>query len=159
MEAYEMHPQVKHARYNLTVCAIVVLITVAAYLLLLGSVGPHRARGALGFLGFLGLLGLGPIFYRKKTGAGGVVLDERDKQIGDRSQVFAWRAVWLYWCLVCLAPWFWVAFRSGLAAVEAPFVPVEWLPWVLMAGFIVFMMAWSVSILVHYRRGGQTGDE
>jgi hypothetical protein len=134
-------------------------VTVAAYVVFLGSVGPHRARGAFGFLGFLGLLGLGPTFYRNKTGLGGVVLDERDKQIADRSQVIAWRITWLYWSLVCMGVWVWVAIRSGLEAVEAPFVPAEWLPWVLMAAFIVFTAAWSISILVYYRRGDVAGDE
>jgi hypothetical protein len=154
-----MHPQVKHARFNLIVCAVTVSVTVAAYLLLLGAVGPHRARGAFGFLGFLGLLGLGPAFYRKNTGLPGVVLDERDKQIADRSQMVAWRVTWLYWCLACMGAWLWVALRSGLAALEAPFVPAEWLPLAFMAALIVFMMAWSISVLAHYRRGEQSGGE
>jgi len=154
-----MHPQVKHARFSLIVCTVTMAVTVAAYVVFLGSVGPHRARGAFGFLGFLGLLGLGPTFYRNKTGLGGVVLDERDKQIADRSQVIAWRITWLYWSLVCMGVWVWVAIRSGLEAVEAPFVPAEWLPWVLMAAFIVFTAAWSISILVYYRRGDVAGDE
>lgn len=154
-----MHPQVKHARFNLIVCAVTVSVTVAAYLLLLGAVGPHRARGAFGFLGFLGLLGLGPAFYRKNTGLPGVVLDERDKLIGDRSQVIAWRVTWLYWTLVCMGGWLWVALGSGLEAVEAPFVPAEWLPLALAAAFTLFIAAWSVSVLVQYRRGDTAGDE
>ncbi|MGA2532676.1 MAG: hypothetical protein ABSG19_06520 [Candidatus Aminicenantales bacterium] len=154
-----MHPQVKHARFNLIVCAVTVAVTAAAYVVALALVGPHRARGAFGFLGFLGLLGLGPTFYREKLAEGGVVLDERDKQIADRSRVIAWSVTWLYWCLVCMGVWLWVALRSGLAALEAPFVPAEWPPLVLMAALIVFMMAWSISILVHYRRGDVAGDE
>jgi hypothetical protein len=73
----KMHPQVRRARFNLIVCAITILMTVAAYCVLLGFVGPHRARGAFGFLGFLGLLGLGRLFYHKKPSEAGVVLDER----------------------------------------------------------------------------------
>jgi hypothetical protein len=102
---------------------------------------------------------LGRTFYRKKPGEGGVVLDERDKQIGDRAQVVAWRAVWLYWCLMCMGPWLWVAVRSGLDAVEAPSIAVEWLPWALMLGFVVFSMAWSLAVLSHYRRGEPKEDE
>ena len=154
-----MHPQVKHARFNLIVCAVTVSVTVAAYLLLLGAVGPHRARGAFGFLGFLGLLGLGPAFYRKNTGLPGVVLDERDKLIGDRSQVIAWRVTWLYWILLCMGVWAWVALRSGLEAVEAPFVPAEWLPLALMLAFVIFWIAWSIAVLSHYKRGEPTEDE
>jgi hypothetical protein len=154
-----MHPQVKHARFNLIVCSATVLLTATAYLVLLGAVGPHRARGAFGFLGFLGLLGLGPTFYRKNPGRPGVVLDERDKQIGDRSQVIAWRVTWLYWILLCMGVWAWVALRSGLEAVEAPFVPAEWLPLALMLAFVVFWIAWSIAVLSHYKRGEPTEDE
>jgi hypothetical protein len=154
-----MHPQQKHARYNLIVSTATLLLTSAAYLLLLHFLGPQRARGAFGFFGLLGLLGLGPAFYRRREGEARVILDERDKQIGDRSQVLAWRIVWLYWFLVCMGPWAWVAIRSGLGAVQVPFVPVEWLPWVLMLGFLVFMMAWSISVLVNYGRGESRDDE
>jgi len=154
-----MHSQVKHARFNLIVCALAIFLTAAAYLLISVLAGPHKARGALGFLGLLGLLGFGRIFYRKETAEGGVVLDERDSQIRDRSQVLAWRVVWLYWGLMCMGPWLWVALRSGLAALEAPTVPVEVLPWVFMVAFLVFTIAWSISILVNYRTRGLTRDE
>jgi len=154
-----MHPQVRHARFNLVVCSITLVLTITAYIVLLGTLGPQRARGAFGFFGFLGLLGLGPTFYHKKQGAPGVVLDERDKQIGDRSQVLAFRAVWLFWCLACIGPWLGVALRSGLKALEAPFVRPESLPWVLMGAFVVFNMAWSLSILHGYRHEERAGNE
>ena len=146
-----MHPQARHARFSLIVCAVTVALTATAYLALLATLGPHRARGAFGFFGILGLLGLGPSFYRQKQGAPGVILDERDKQIGDHSQLVAWRVVWFYWGLVCMGPWAWVAIRSGLDAVEKPLLSVQWLPWTLMAGFLVYWMAWSIAVLRSYR--------
>ena len=154
-----MHPQIRHARYSLVVCVITALLTSSGYLLLSHFLGPQKARGAFGFFGLLGLLGLGPIFYRTRPGERRVILDERDKQIGERSQVIAWRVVWLYWGVICLGLWAFVAIRSGLDAVQAPFIPVEWLPWTLMAGFLVFWMAWSISILLKYRQGDPKGHE
>jgi hypothetical protein len=154
-----MHSQARHARYNLIVCATTLVLTSAAYVLLLHFLGPQRARGAFGFFGLLGLLCLGPAFYHKGRAVTGVVLDERDKQIGDRSAIIAWRAVWLYWSAACLGVWLWVAIRSGLGAVEAPFVPAEWLPWALMLAFLVFSMAWSIAVLVSYGRGEPKADE
>jgi hypothetical protein len=154
-----MHPQIRHARFNLIICSVTILLTSAAYFLLLSFLDPHRARAAFGFFGLLGLLGLGPAFYHKRPDEARVILDERDKQIGEQSQVIAWRIVWLYWSLACLGPWAWVAIRSGLDAVQVPFVPVEWLPWVLMSGFLVFMTAWSISILLNYGRGNSKDDE
>jgi hypothetical protein len=154
-----MHPQVRHARFSLIVCTVTIVLTSATYLLMLHYLGPQRARAAFGFFGLLGLLGLSPTFYHKKPDETRVVLDERDKQIGDRSQLFAWRIVWLYWSIACMGPWAWVAIRSGLEAVEVPFVPVEWLPWVLMSGFLVFITARSISILIDYGRGKSKDDE
>jgi hypothetical protein len=154
-----MDPQARHARYNLIVCAMTLVLTSTAYGLFLHFLGPHRARGAFGFFGLLGLLGLGPAFYHRKRGVAGVVLDERDKEIGDRSSLIAWRAVWVYWGVLCMGVWLWVAIRSGLDAVEAPFVPAEWLPWALMLAFLVFSMAWSIAVLISYRRGESEADE
>ena len=154
-----MHPQIKHARYSLIVCTVTFLLTTSAYLLMSHFLGPQKARAAFGFFGLLGLLGLGPTFYHMKKGETRVILDERDRQIRDRSHLVAWRIVWLYWSLACLGPWAWVAIRSGLDAVQVPFVPVEWLPWVLMSGFLVFMTAWSISILVNYGRENSKDDE
>ena len=154
-----MHPQAKHARFNLIVCSATLLLISAAYILLLHFLGPRRARGAFGFFGLLGLLGLGPAFYHRKRGVAGVLLDERDKQIADRSQLVAWRAVWLYWGVLCMGAWLWVAIGSGLDAVEAPFVPAEWLPWALMLAGLVFSMAWSITVLINYRQGEPRTDE
>ena len=154
-----MHSQAKHARFNLIVCIITILITTAAYLAISVTLSSNQARGALGLLGFLGFLGIGRVFYRKQVGEEGVVLDERDKEIRNRAQLVAWRVVWFYWCLVCMGPFFWVMFKSGLAELEKPFIPVELLPWSFMAAFIVFTITWSISILTHYRFRGLESEE
>jgi hypothetical protein len=135
------------------------VLTSTAYLLLLHFLGPQRARGAFSFFGLIGLLGLGPTFYHKRLGESRVILDERDKLIGDRSQIIAWRLFLLYWVLICGGLWAFVAIRSGLDAVQVPFVPVEWLPWMLGVGFLVFWIAWSISILVNYGHGDSKGNE
>lgn len=154
-----MHPQAKHARFNLIVCSITLLITVVAYLVISVSASSNQARGAFGFLGFLGFLGIGRVFYRKQVDEESVILDERDKEIRNRAQLVAWRVVWFYWALVCMGPFFWVMFKSGLAELVKPFIPVELLPWSFMAAFIVFTMAWSTSILANYRLRGLESDE
>ncbi len=50
-----------------------------------------------------------------------------------------------------MGPWAWVAIRSGIDAVEKPFLAVEWLPWILMTSNIVYFMAWSIAVLRSYR--------
>jgi len=152
-----MHPQARHARFSLIVCVVTVALAAAAYFALLATLGPHKARGAFGLFGILGLLGLGPTFYHKKPGEAGIVMDERDWQISCRSQIFAWRIVLLYWCLVCMGPWAWVAIRSGIDAVEKPLLAVEWLPWILMVSGIVYFIAWSLAVLRSYRHEKDPG--
>jgi hypothetical protein len=104
-------------------------------------------------------MGFSSRFYKKKPGEIKVVMDERDIQIRDRSNMIAGRVVWLYWVLVCMGPWFWVALRSGLGAVDVPFVPVNWLPWVVISAWIVLEMTRSIAILINYQRGKLTSDE
>ena len=154
-----MHPQIRHARFNIIVCSVTLGSTLAAYLALLATLGAHRARGAFGLLGILGLLGLGPALYRRRPGGPGVVMDERDLLIRERSNVLAWRVVWALLTMACLGPWLWVAIRSGLDAVEAPFIAPEVLPWALMIALAVHIMAWSMAVLRAYGHEERASDE
>ena len=159
MEEHKMHPQIRHARFNLMVCGVTVLTTLAAFLLLLITKGPQKAQAAFAFTSFIGLTGFSSRFYNKKPGEIIVVMDERDIQIRDRSNMIAGRVVSMYWVLVCMGPWCWVALRSGLGAVDVPFVPVIWLPWVVISAWIVLEMTRSITILINYQRGEPTSNE
>jgi uncharacterized membrane protein len=128
----------KLAWFNLAV----ICITLVIYLALIPWLGPERATGAFGLLG---LLGAGAFFVWHRRGSMAIIADERDKIIGSRAQLIAFRV-------------FWVSFVGGILAVwkiyEQPgAVPAKLLPLIIMAGFVVFMLVQSVAILVQYGWG------
>jgi hypothetical protein len=62
-------------------------------------------------------LGFGGLFYRKRPGEKGVVMDERDTQIANRSSLGAAVLVTFgFWGVVCMGAWFWVVLRYGMGA-------------------------------------------
>ena len=147
-----MHAQVKHAWFALFVIGVASILTAAGYLVALSYVGPAKALGALGLFGLTGFIGFSPLFYRKRHGAWGVIMDERDAQIRDQCRLHAGLMVAVgFWGVVCMGSWFWVVFRYGIEATETTGVPVHWLPLLYMASAVIFEAAWSLSILVHYR--------
>jgi hypothetical protein len=150
-----MHPQLRHARFNLIVFVIVLVPTVCAYLVLLLLYGPRMACLAFAFLGLVGLWGFGGRFYRRKPGEPDVVLDERDQLIRDRADLMGWRVSWLYWLLICFVPWCWVVFTSGIAAMIQMGIPLILFPIFYMGAFIVHQVTWSLAIVFSYREAPQ----
>ena len=150
-----MHPQLKHAWFNLTVFVLVLVPTVCAYLLLLLLYGPRMASLAFAFLSLMGLWGFGWRFYRRKPGEPGVVLDERDQLIRNRADLLGWRVSWLYWLLICFVPWCWVVFTSGIAAMIQMGIPLILFPIFYGGAFIVHQVTWSLAIIFSYREAPQ----
>jgi len=156
-----MHAQVRHARFSLIVIGVATLLSVGGYLVALNYLGPKRASGAIGFLGLAGLMGFAGLFYRRRPGQTGVVMDERDSQIRDRTRLGAAMLVLFgFWGVVCMGTWFWFALRYGADAKEifTIGIPVYWLPFLYMGSAILFEAVWSASILVHYGFGGKDDE-
>lgn len=150
-----MHPQLRHARFNLTLFVIVSLLTVCAYLVLLLLYGPRMASLAFAFLSLVGLLGFGGHFYRRKPGEPGVVFDERDQLIRDRADLMGWRVSWLYWLLICFVPWCWIVFTSGIEAMIQMGIPLILFPIFYGGAAIVYCVTWSLAIVFSYREAPQ----
>jgi hypothetical protein len=150
-----MHPQLRHAWFNLTVLVIVIVPTACAYLALLLLYGPRMACLAFTFLGLVGLGGYERRFYRRKPGEPGVVLDERDQLIRDRADLMGWRVSWLYWLLICFVPWFWIVFTSGIEAMIQTGIPLILFPLFYGGAFIVHQITWSLAIVFSYREAPQ----
>ncbi len=148
-----MHPQQRHARFNLMVAACAAIQAALSYAVLFPLCGPKAATAAFGFFGICGLWGFGGRFYRKAKDSAAVVMDERDKDIHRRATVIAWAVDWLYWGLICMGPWFVVVLGMGLDAAQEPMIPVFWLPMAYMVTAIVHMSVWSIAVLVLYGRG------
>jgi hypothetical protein len=159
MRTKTTNAQMRHARFDLAVGALSVGLTILSYILLRAFTDPKTSMASFGFLGIRGIWGLDGRFYRKKAGEPAVVMDERDKQIRDRAGLLAWRVVWLYWVLACMLPWFVVAIRQGIDAVETATVPLLWLPQALFGGFALYGLTWSLSVLNQYRRDGSEDEQ
>jgi hypothetical protein len=153
-----MHPQQKHARFNLIVISCAVVPAALGYAVLLTLYGPKVAMAASGFFGICGLLGFGGKFYSKGKDSPKVTMDERDEDIKRRAMLIGWGVDWLFWGLLCMIPWFVVAFRDGLERLQEPMVPVAWLPLAYGATALLHVSAWSIAVLVLYGKGAG-GDE
>ena len=148
-----MHPQQKHARFNLIVTFSALLPAIIGFAVLYSQYGPKRATAAFGFLGILGLWGFGNRFYRTKRGGPSVLMDERDEDIKRRSLVIAWAVEWVFLASVCMLPWFFITYVYGLEGAQEPMQPVSRLPLIFIATAVVHTLAWSTSVLVLYGKG------
>lgn len=149
-----MHPQQRHARFNIIVIACALIPSVLTFAVAFPYLGPKRAMAGFAFLGICGLLGFGGLYYRKADNLRGVVMDERDVEIRRRAMAGAWGVGWLFWCLLCMGPWLVVALREGTSGLDQAAVPIAWLPMGYMLSFVVHQLAWSILVLVQYRQGG-----
>ena len=151
-----MHPQLRHARFNLIVFVIVLVPTVCTYLVLLQLYSPRIAFSSVGFLGpGLFIWVFGSRFYRRKPGEPGVAMDERDQLIRDRAALMGWRVSWLYWLLICFVPWCWIVFTSGIAAMIQMGIPLLLFPIFYGGAAIVYCVTWSLAIVFSYREAPQ----
>ena len=148
-----MHPQQRHARFNLIVASAAAIPCVVGYAVLFTLYGPRIAMAAFAFLGISGLWGLGGRFYRKKKESPTVIMDERDEDIRRRAMLIGWGVDWLFWGLLCTVPCFVVVFRSGFEGMLEPVIPVVCLPFVYGATGFLHVSAWSIAVLVLYRKG------
>jgi len=153
-----MHPQQRHARFNLIVILCALGLAVLGYGILYALVGPKGATAALGFFGLCGLLGFGGLFYRRRKDSPGVTMDERDEAIKRRAMLVGWGVDWLFWGLLCMVPWFVVMFRTGVKGTLEPMVPVVWLPYIYGATALLYVSAWSIAVLVLYGKDSEDDD-
>ena len=151
-----MHPQQKHARFNLIVISAALVPAVLGYTFLITRFGPKIAMAAFGFLGVCGLMGFGGLYYRKSQDGPTVTFDERDQDIKRRAMLIAWGVQWLVWGSLCMVPWFVIVLRDGLEQTEG--TVVGYLPFVYIAMLIVHQLVWSISVLVLYGKGAGDND-
>jgi len=142
-------PLERWAWFNLIVFAI----AVALYLMAVPFFAYHfhrtltaAALPSLGMFGVLGLLGIGDhICDRRK-------LDEREALINQRAMMLGMQIFWLVIGLSCMGVWAVLSFGYQQTSVSVGF-----LPFLFVLGYIVFMVALSIAILVQYKRSA--GDD
>jgi hypothetical protein len=155
-----MHPQQRHARFNLIVASVSLILMLISGTMLLLIADPRTAMASFGFLGLMGLTGFGGAFYRRKNKNGPVVMDERDLAIQRQSMLVGWGAVWLFFGLACMGPWGYFAITRGTAGINEGAIPVSFLPMAYIGALVVHTIAWSVSVLWQYgTEDGTDGGE
>jgi hypothetical protein len=111
----------------------------------------HRTLAAaalpsLGMFGVCGLWGSDPLICDRRK------LDEREALINQQAMMLGMRIFWQVFVLSCMGVWAYFSYilhqTRGL---------VGFLPFLVMLGFIVFMVTLSIAILVQYKRSA--GDD
>jgi hypothetical protein len=143
-DSVPLAPLQKYARFILIVFAV----AMALYLMAVPFFAWHRhmtlaaaALPAFGMFGVFGLWGIGDhICDRRK-------LDELEALIYQRAITLGMQIFWLVFVLSCMGVWAVLSF--GYHQTKAP---VDFLPFLVMLGWIVFMVSQSIAILVQYKR-------
>jgi uncharacterized membrane protein len=120
----------------------VIGLALATFGVLIPVLGAWRAAGAFGLLG---LLGVTPLFTLRRRGDTAVVADERDRLIHSRATLIAFAVFWVAFVGACMIPW--AVYRKDGS------VPVDLLPLIVLAGWVVFSLTQSAAMLVQYHQG------
>jgi hypothetical protein len=150
---HEVHSQQKAAWFE--------LIVIGGTLVLYGAAVPalswwfHRplaqtALPALGIFGLSGLTGFETLFYRSPRDPARrtqPVMDERDWQLSRRAWTAGMISFWLFFYIAGIGTWAYLYFLRGLEWVT---VPIALFPGMIFAGFAIFMLARSLTILHFY---------
>lgn len=161
-------PLQRWAWFNLIVFAI----AVALYLMAVPFFAWHFHRtlvavslpslgvfGVLGLWGF-GQTGFGPLggynsystYFRDRRRRIKVKLDEREVLINQRAATIGVVLFWEVFVLLSMGVWAYLSYVRHQATV-----PVGFLPFLVMFGFVVYMVTQSIAILVQYKRSA--GDD
>jgi hypothetical protein len=128
--------------YKEGLCWLVLLaVTTACYFALCPLLGAQAATGAFGLLGVGGFF---PLLYRKRRQA--IALDERDRQIASRAQLAGYSVFWPIFVLGTMAIWE-IARYNGQSTIS-----IEVLPGIVFGGFLVFITARALAIVIQYHR-------
>lgn len=121
------------------------------FAVLIPFIGIKPAFAAFGVLGFTGL---GPLIFRKKRKADVVAVDERVQTIGRKAALTGAMISYEVFILACMATWCIYYFGKGKELIS-----VHALPCIVVAGWVAFIVSWSVALLILYGREGRHGEK
>ncbi len=130
--------QEKRAIFELSILAIAVVV----FLSLMPSYGIRTAVAAFGVLGFWGL---GPILFSRKKTPSEVIEDEHDILIKRKATQIAFAIFWVYFVVSSMTIWF-SHFKAGVVSVDA-------FPLLVLGGWTLFTLTFSLSTIYQYRQG------
>jgi hypothetical protein len=148
-------PLQRLAWFNLIVFAIAValyLMAVPFFEWRLHMTLTRAALPSLGVFGVCGLWGLGNYFLYDRRRSAKVKLDERETLICQRAGTIGVVLFWEVFVLLSMGVWAYLSYVRHQATV-----PVGFLPFLVMLGFVVYMVTQSIAILLQYKRS--TSDD
>jgi len=138
----------KSAWFGLTM-SMLLLVLIAVHALVVKR--PSQFSNLLWLLPIFGLVALPIISLRRKHSQGEVDIDERDSCISKKALIAAFSSTCGLLVAACMIP----AFIVGPTGS----IPVCLLPALLYSLFLVFILGYSVAILVQYGWGGKDGKK
>ena len=161
----------KIAWFNLAVISVSILLFLTVFFTFRTSYPLNRSiKISFAAFGFMGFLGLGPTLFKKKrgeqdntiiNGSDGhdtlrydAELDERDILIQRRAQLHGFSAFWIILVFSVMIAWVFLRFISPDGTGTGPMsvtIDVDMIPLILIPGFIILMLASSLSTIIQYR--------
>lgn len=161
----------KIAWFNLTVILVSVVLFLAVFFIFRTSYPLNRSL-KISFAAFalVGFIGLGPTLFKKKPGGQDseinddsdghdtlrydAELDERDILIQRRAALQGFSAFWIILVFSVMIVWVFLRFISPDGTGAGPIsvtIDVDLFPLMLFPGFIILMLASSLSTIIQYR--------
>ncbi|MCA9266169.1 MAG: hypothetical protein KDA60_20055 [Planctomycetales bacterium] len=113
------------------------LVVSVSAMIVVTALYPWLGDGATGAFGLLGLLGFTTVLLRRRGDR--IVVDERDREIGERGTKFGVLTAWMMLFLTLIGVVLWSASRHQAS------VSVTWLTWLL---WVQFALCYAVKGMV-----------
>ena len=161
----------KIAWFNLAVISVSIVLYFALFFSLRTSY-PLNVSLKISFAAFalMGFIGLGPTLFKKKRGGQGNTInddsdgqgtlrydeefDERDRLIQRRAQLHGFKVFWVILVVSVMIAWVFLRFISpdgtGAGTMSVT-IDVDMIPLMLLPGYIILMLAYSLSTIMQYR--------
>lgn len=151
-DSIPLAPLQKWAWFNLAVFAAAVILYIIGVPLLAWSF--HRTLSAaalptLGIFGVCGAWGFGSFFFIDRRRRARVPLDERENLISQCAAGIGAVICWEVFVILCMSVWAVLRYVRHQTTL-----PVDFLPFLILACWIVWIVTHSIAILMQYKRSG-----
>lgn len=163
-----MNRHEKIAWYNLAVFAFSLMVFVTALAIARQFLPyPIALKSSFGAFGICGLMGLGPALFKRRQESGILderkgaerfmfdsEMDERDILIQRKARLHGFGMAWVAAVLLAQGFWLWVRFFGPSGTTLGPktiSIDVDMLPLAILGGFIITIVADSISTVLQYR--------
>jgi hypothetical protein len=142
-----MNRVLKYAWYQLIV-VLAAIVFAGVAISLMATYWRGKDVNIVFIVGPLAIVHLFKVFFPLK--AGEIAFDERDETIKKGAALFSLVVFWYAFVLSCLIP---------ILVIGNGSIHVMYLGGLLLMAALIYRIAWSISVIVQYRRGGRNDNE